>query len=184
MTATRTRDASGVMTPLTAAEAAPAAGVVVEGCAELLLAEVRPERVEEDQLRIGELPQEEIRDPQLAGRADQEVGVRHRRRVQIGRESLFVDRLAASDGSIGGVNELRATAVVERDPQIQLAIVLRLALEGRHALAQRIGRAVTAADEARADSLTHEVGQLPLDRLREDLHQELHLLGRAAPVLR
>src|SRR3954464_14367198 len=95
MTATTTRDARGLMGPLTAAEAAPAAGVVVEGCAERLLAEVRPERVQEDELRVGELPQEEVRDPQLAGRADQEIGIRHLGRVQVRRECVLVDRLAA-----------------------------------------------------------------------------------------
>jgi hypothetical protein len=65
--ATSTREIRGVTTGgLSTAEAAPAAGVVVEGGAELLLAEVGPERVDEDQLRIGELPQEEVGDPQLA----------------------------------------------------------------------------------------------------------------------
>src|SRR2546422_986212 len=61
--------------PLPAAETAPAAGVVVESGAELVLAEVGPERVDEDQLGVGELPQEEVGDPQLAGGTDQEVGV-------------------------------------------------------------------------------------------------------------
>src|SRR4051812_27133328 len=183
MTATTTRDARGLMGPLTAAEAAPAAGVIVEGCAELLLAEVRPERVQEDELRVGELPQEEVRDPQLAGRADQKIGIRHLGRVQVRRECVLVDRLAAGDGPVRGVDKLGAPAVVESDPQVEVAIALRLALECRHALAQRLGRTVTTTDEARADSLAHEVGKLPLDRLREDLHQKLDLLGRAPPVL-
>src|SRR5438876_1669270 len=68
---TRTRETSGAtMKPLSAAVAAPAAGVVVEGGAKLIHAEVGPERVDEDELRVGELPQEEVRDPQFAGRAD------------------------------------------------------------------------------------------------------------------
>src|SRR5204862_8367240 len=69
--------------PLAAAEAAPAAGVVVEGGAELLLAEVGPKRVDEDELGVGELPQEKVRDPQLAGRADEQVWIRHLGRDQV-----------------------------------------------------------------------------------------------------
>ena len=46
-----------------------------------------------------------------------------------------------------------------------------------------VGGAVAATDEAHAHALLDQVGQLALDRLAEDLHQELDLLGRPRPVL-
>src|SRR5947208_4052668 len=109
---------------LAAAEAAPAAGVVVEGVTELILAKVGPERVYEDELRVGELPQEEVGDPQLAGGADEQIGVGHLGRVQIRRERLLVDLAAACDRAIRGVDELRAAPVVEGDPEVQPTVVL------------------------------------------------------------
>src|SRR5207253_4164841 len=124
--ATTTRETRGVMSgaaglvgPLAPAEAAPAAGVVVEGGAELPLAEIGPERVDEDELGVGELPQEEVRDPQLAGGTDQKVGVRHVGRVEIGRERFLVHLAAAGDGSVRGVDDLGPAAVVERNPEIE-----------------------------------------------------------------
>src|SRR6266581_9699414 len=108
--------------PLTPAEAAPAAGVVVESGAELLLAEIGPERVDEDQLGVGELPQEEVGDPQLAGSTDQKIGVGHLGRIEVGRERLLVHLSAAGDGAVRGVHDLGTPAVVERDPEIEGAI--------------------------------------------------------------
>ena len=63
-----------------------AAGRVrLERLAQVLLAEVGPERVHEDELGVGELPEQEVRDPQLARRADEQVRVGHLRRVEVAR---------------------------------------------------------------------------------------------------
>src|SRR5438093_1301912 len=81
-------------------------------------------------------------------------------------------RIAETRASaVGRVHDLGPPTVVERDPEIEGAVPLGLAFERSHALLQRGGRTVAAADEARAHSLTHEVGQLALDGLSEDLHQ-------------
>jgi hypothetical protein len=82
-----------------------------------------------------------------------------------------------------GVDELGAAAVVEGDPELQPRLVGRRLLELGHLLAQPVGRAVAAAEEAAADSLSGEILELPVDRLAERLHQGRHLVGRAAPVL-
>ena len=42
---------------------------------------------------------------------------------------------------------------------------------------------VAPAEEPRPHALLGEVGQLPVDRLREDLHQVGDLVGRSRPVL-
>src|SRR5262245_60546863 len=38
---------------------------------------VRPERGRDPELRVGDLPQEEVRDPHLAARPDQKIGIGH-----------------------------------------------------------------------------------------------------------
>ena len=43
---------------------------------------------------------------------------------------------------------------------------------------RKIERNATSAARKELDALRNEIGKLTLDRLGEDLHQELHLLGR------
>src|SRR5262249_51264274 len=54
------------VSPLPPAKTASPAGVGVQGVVELALAEVGPQAVDEDELGVGELPEEEVRDPELA----------------------------------------------------------------------------------------------------------------------
>src|SRR5436309_2573851 len=56
---------------------------------EVRAVEVRPEGVRKNELRIGALPEQEVRDAALAARADQEVGICHLGRVQVAGE-LFL----------------------------------------------------------------------------------------------
>ena len=58
-----------------------------------------------------------------------------------------------------------------------------LVLEPLNLRAQFVGRPVAAAEEAGADALPREVGQLALDRLAENLHQVLDLALGPRPVL-
>src|SRR5439155_17494992 len=51
--------------------------------AQIVWPEVGPVAIDENQLRIGELPEEEVRYPQLAGGPDQQVGVGHVWRVEV-----------------------------------------------------------------------------------------------------
>ena len=83
----------------------------------------------------------------------------------------------------GGVDELGAAAVVERDPELEPRLVRRRRLELVHLRPQPVGSAVASADEPAADALRGEVLELAVDRLAEDLHQRLDLAGVAAPVL-
>src|SRR4051812_20312938 len=85
---------------LAAAEAPPALRVLPERLAEVTAVEVRPEPVDEDELCIGELPEHEVRDAELAARADQEVGIRELGGVQVRGEDVLVD-LAGVDAAVG-----------------------------------------------------------------------------------
>src|SRR5256885_8863850 len=67
-----------------------------------LAREVRPQLVAEDQLGVRRLPHQVVRQPPLAARADDEVGVVHLGRVEQPGERL----LAAAGVARGGVDDL------------------------------------------------------------------------------
>src|SRR5205814_10061558 len=92
ITAIATRDPRSLIARgLPTAEATPSACIVLERGTKILAAEVGPELVDEHELGVGRLPEQEVRDPQLPGRADQQVGVRHLRLVEEGGEPLLVE---------------------------------------------------------------------------------------------
>src|SRR5438128_2048538 len=156
MTATTTRDPSPLTArSLAAAEATPSARIVLERGAEILAAEVGPELVHEHELRVGSLPEQEVRDPELARGSDQEIRIGHVRLVQKGRESLLVEPLRSHsrlERAARGFDDLRAAAVIERDPELQPVLVRGRCLELGHLVLQRHGRAVAAAYETGADT--------------------------------
>src|SRR6476469_1514263 len=91
MIATMMRDNQLLMRSRAAAEPATTRRVLVQRGAKVALVEVRPELVDEDELRVGHLPKQEIRDAQLAARPDQQVGIGQVRGVQVGGEDVLVD---------------------------------------------------------------------------------------------
>src|SRR5437016_3625549 len=72
------------------AEAALAAGEILERFDELGLAEVGPELGGEKDLGVGRLPQKEIREPQLAAGADYQVWIRQARCLEQAGKCRFV----------------------------------------------------------------------------------------------
>src|SRR5215208_6604226 len=158
---------------LPAAEPAAALRIGGEGGAKLAGAEVGPQRVDEHELGVRELPEEEVRDPELAARPDQQVGIGKVRRMEVRRDHVLVDlpRLdAAVDQPARGLDQLGAAAVVERYPEAERRIELGPVLHRLHPHEEGGRGAVTAADEADANTLLREVRKLALDRLAEDLH--------------
>ena len=74
-----------------AAESSTPRRVLRQGRAQVALVEVGPELVDEDELRVGELPEQEVRDAQLAARADQQIGIGQLGRVEVRGEDVLVD---------------------------------------------------------------------------------------------
>src|SRR4029079_17113781 len=111
---------------------------------ESLAGEVRPQLVAEDELRVGALPQQVVRDSLLAARAYQKVWVVHLGRVEVAAEILLG---AATEGS-RRVQDLRSAAVVEGDEERDPAVLARRLLRPVHPLAQLGGDSLAATDEA------------------------------------
>src|SRR3954454_1680029 len=67
---------------LAATEPPPALAVLGQGRLEGLAREVGPQLVAEDELGVGRLPEQVVRQPPLAAGADDDVGVMHLGRVE------------------------------------------------------------------------------------------------------
>ena len=91
-------------------------------------AEVGPERVGEDELGVGRLPEHEVRDPELAGGADQQVDLGAARARRGAPRAPPRRRSSAARPSSTQpprrLDELGPAAVVERDPEVERVEVL------------------------------------------------------------
>ena len=81
------------------AEAAVAAGVFLRGFEKVGLMEVGPELLEDDHFRVADLPEQEVRHAQLAGGADEQVGVGDVRGVEARGEGGAVEPVSAATRS-------------------------------------------------------------------------------------
>src|SRR5204863_452176 len=116
---------------------------------ECLAAEVRPQLVAEDQLRVRALPQQVVGDPQLAAGPDQNVRVVHLGRVEQGAEVVLSPALK----ELGGVEDLRAPAVVEGDEEPDPIVVRCQLLGPLHAFHQLRVDFVATPDETHPNAL-------------------------------
>src|SRR5580698_1514600 len=99
------------------AEAADPALEVDDRLVEVTPAHVGPEDLGEDQLAVGQLPEQEVRDAGLARGANDQVGVGHVGKVEVAPDRLLVDlvgRDALGGDGPHGVDDLGPAAVVER----------------------------------------------------------------------
>src|SRR5215210_8579879 len=111
-------------------DAAPAPGPRrerLEGPQELIGGEVRPQRIRHVELGVGYLPEQEVRDAKLAAGPYHQVDLRYVGGVEVAGEGSLVDilgRETVCDYPAGGVHDLRAPSVVERDVDLE-AVVTR-----------------------------------------------------------
>src|SRR3954454_18126010 len=81
-----------------APEPALARGVFREGEVEVVGAEVGPQGLRDDELRVGRLPDQEVGQAMLAAGSNDEVRIRKVGRVELLGEGRFVDRIRADPG--------------------------------------------------------------------------------------
>src|SRR5437660_12512869 len=92
-------------------------------------AEVGPQRLGDPDLGIRDLPEQEIADAHLAARTDQQIGIGLAAGVEEGAESLLVQivrRHARRDRAPRGIDDLGASAIVQRDVELHAAVLRRL----------------------------------------------------------
>jgi transcription elongation factor GreA len=166
--------------------------VVAQGTQEVHPSEVRPERIAEVVLGVSRLPQQEPREAYLAGRADDQVGVRHPGRVQMSSDVLigqFTRNLAegAPRGSLleqqclDGIDDFPAPAVPDGNLHEQPVVVGRGFGRLGHRSAHRLRKQIKGTDRLHTDvAISLVVGRRHAnDGVLDDLEQggELALLA-------
>src|SRR4051794_39084066 len=148
-------------------EPPPAPGELGQRRLERRAREVGPQLVAEDELRVRRLPEQVVRHPLLAARADDEVRVVHLGRVQERPEVL----LAPPANPRRRVGVPGPPAVVERHEERDRVVGGGLGLGPVHLLEQRARDPLAPADEPHPHALVLQLGRLAQDPLGEHAHQ-------------
>src|SRR5258705_3205548 len=161
-----------------------------DGAIEIDGPEIGPESRGHPELRVGDLPQEKVRDPHLAARADQEIGIGDVGGVERLADLLFRDLLGLelprhdlARQRPERVDQLVPRSVVERHQHGQPGVVACFVYDVVDAASHAGRQSVGPAEHAESSVASHQLGQLRVDRPLEQAHEHRDLVGRAAPVL-
>src|SRR5919112_2199252 len=170
-------------------DAAPAPGPGPErlqGPQELTWGEIGPQRVRNVELGVGYLPEQEVRDAQLAAGTDHQVDLGNVRGVEVIGERRLVDilrRETVRQDPSGGVHDLGASSVVERDVDVEVVVARGKVLSLIHRFQHRGWQVVPTAQKTEPGPTLVQLGNLLAGRFEEELHERLYLPLRTRPVL-
>src|SRR5215213_10108411 len=176
--ASRSANASG------AAEPPLPRGVLLARRPEVPPVEVGPESVEEDELRVGRLPEQEVAGAVLTRAAHEQVYVRHVRLVEEAGDRRLVDLvgvqpagrdLAADRG--GGVGDLGPAAVVHAHGQGEDVVVAGELLGDLELLDDAAPQPGTAAGPAHPDPQLVHLVATAADDVPVEAHEEADFVG-------
>src|ERR1700722_3941979 len=140
-----------------AAEAALPARELSEGVRESCGIEIRPQAVNEVQLRIGALPQQKVAQAALAAAADEQIDLRCRglRMLSLSQEAQVLRGILERDvaQAAPGLDEHLATRVVDGEAQVQPRALRSQAFAALDLPEQRLAQAVAPAHHVQADGL-------------------------------
>jgi hypothetical protein len=145
-----------------------------------------PQALGEDELRIRRLPEQEVADPHFAAGADEEVGIGRvaERHVAVERRLVEVLGLDAADHRLPArLDDVPAAAVVEGDRQVDPGVVAGAVLGVLPGLAQLVRDLGAVADDADANAVAGELGEVLRDGDEDQAHQAGDLFARPLPVL-
>src|SRR5471032_2611106 len=157
---------------------------------EMLLAEIRPQGVDEHQFGVGALPEQKVADALLATGADEQIRIGDARGQQLTLEACFVD-LVGRDLSRRDLareiarrpQNLVARAVVDADVDVDARVGARARLGVGDVLLDILGQAVAVADHAQLRAVAAELFEFVPQVVAQQSHQIVDLVGRARPVL-
>src|ERR687897_3160623 len=134
-------------------DAAPAPGPGPErreSRQELIRGEVWPQRIRHVEFGVGYLPEQEVGDAELAAGPDHQVDLGYVGGVEVIGEGHLVDVLRGEtvcDYPAGGVHDLGATSVVERDVDVEAVVARGKFLSLLHGFQHRGGQGVSSAQK-------------------------------------
>src|ERR1700730_10840572 len=158
---------------------------------QVALREIGPQRLGEEELRIGALPQQKVADAFVAAGADQQIGVGELRRKQMAGEAFLVDRRR---GYIAGCNLFRyrldrsnnlgTPAIGQRNRQGDHRIVARHCLGVLDQVEDVRRQAAEFPDDFQANPAAMQFGYFTMEIVAQQPHQILDFSRRSPPILR
>src|ERR1700761_9635153 len=143
-----------------AAEPALAPGIFGDRALERGLVEIGPMNGNENELAIGRLPHQEIRQPLLAAGADDQIRIGNFRSVEISAKRLIVDRRRIAlafrylgGEALSGAGDFLTRAVIERDDEMKAIVVAREIFGFLEQRADIRLQPLTLADHADSDAV-------------------------------
>src|SRR5687767_9620416 len=161
-------------------DAAPAPGPGperLEGQHELLGGEVGPQRIRHVELGVGYLPEQEVRDAQLAAGPDHQVDLGYVGGVEVTGEGHLVDLLrreTVCEDPAGGVHDLGASTVVEGDVDVEAVVGRSKVLSFLHRFQHRGRQVLPPAQKTEPGPALVQLGHFLAGRLQEKLHERLY----------
>src|ERR671914_175464 len=158
----------------------------LEGPQELLRGEVGPQRFRHVELGVGYLPEQEVRDAQLAAGPDHQVDLGYIGGVEVTGEGHLVDflrRKTVCDYPAGGVHDLSASTVVERDVDVEAVVIRGKVLSLLHCFQHRGRQVLPSAQKTEPGPTLVQLGHFLAGRVKEELHERLHFSLWTRPVL-
>src|SRR5471032_1062666 len=157
---------------------------------EMLLAEIRPQGVDEHEFGVGALPEKEIADALLAACANEQIRIGDARRQELALEARFVDlvdrNLSRRDLAreiARRPQDLVARAVIDTDVDVDARVGASTCLGVGDVLLDILGQAVAIADHAQLRAVASELFEFVPQVVAQQSHQIVDLVGRARPVL-
>src|SRR5712664_488366 len=147
--------------------------------------EVRPQRVGEIKLGVGELPEQKIADALLATGADEQIRLGREAHGEISCEGLLRDLSRGGfllQQPIERLQDVPAPAIIGCDGERQALVARGQALSLLDQAANLAGEAPRIADHPQPHAAAMQLLHLVRKRCLEQLHQERDLVGRTAPV--
>src|SRR5215204_1020778 len=170
-------------------DAAPAPGPGrerLEGTHEFFGGEIWPQRVRHVELGVGYLPEQEVRNAKLAAGPYHQVDLGYIRGVEVAGEDRLVDVLRGETVPhypAGGVHDLRASAVIEGDVNVEAVVDGSEILCLFHGFENRGRQMLPSPQKTESGPTLVQLWHLLAGRLEEELHQRLYLPLRTRPVL-
>src|ERR687890_83241 len=158
----------------------------LEGPQELLRGEVGPHRFRHVELCVGYLPEQEVRDAQLAAGPDQQVDLGYVGGVEVTGERHLVDvlrRETVCDYPPGGVHDLRASSIVERDVDVEAAVTRGEDLSLLHCFQHRSREMPPSPQKTKPGPPLFQPRHFLTGGVEEELHECLYLSLWTCPVL-
>jgi hypothetical protein len=156
----------------------------------VLPGKIRPIDIAHHELAIRGLIEHEIREPLFTAGPDQQIRIGNAGRIEVRRDQLVVDALGVEPAAAHvvcnrphGTFELAARTVIHRQIQDQTGIRGRTFLQIVKRLARALRQRLPVADDAHADVVALQFGQLALGKVDAQIEEERDLLRVAPPVL-